>query len=760
MKQRLHFLMALVLALCLTAPALAAGFTDVPDSHWASGYIQRAYEEDWVHGMGGGKYAPAGTLTRAQFLTMVTNAFFSDDLDKVSVPDGSPWYAACWSVAQANGLQTGTSMERLSDLTDSVSRYDMAQVIVNTLSGEGISASDSEARAAQAAIRDWSGVPAGYRDAVSGAYALGILNGRNGSFDGTATMNRAEAATVLCRMDDAISGAQTPDTQTPDTQKPETQKPDTQTPAQNTSTPEELAAEVVRLVNVERAKEGLAPLGTYDSLTKAAQIRAPEIVTLFSHDRPDGTSCFTAMDQTGAKKGAYTWGENIAAGNATAAATVEQWMNSPGHRANILNAKFTHIGVGYQHSAGSTYGHYWVQMFTGTNAVPDSPGTGTQTPSTQKPETQKPDTQKPETQKPDTQKPETQPPAQDASTPEELAAEVVRLVNVERAKEGLAPLGTYDSLTKAAQIRAPEIVTLFSHDRPDGTSCFTAMDQTGAKKGAYTWGENIAAGNATAAATVEQWMNSPGHRANILNAKFTHIGVGYQHSAGSTYGHYWVQMFTGTSSVPDSPGTGTQTPSTQPPSTQKPDTQKPDTQLPSSGEGGILFSCPTITLYPGGTYSLSVLEHNMRSASGVTWSNESPDLLRLNGNGSSVTALAERGTGYLTASRNGETIRLTVRIIPTADQIALSCLSTTMSVDGYGSTELYVFSTSRFYNQDCTVTWTVDDPSILTLEERTSSAGNPSVRFQARRTGDACITCRVTMADGSTAEEYCFAHVR
>ena len=590
MKQRLHFLMALVLALCLTAPALAAGFTDVPDSHWASGYIQRAYEEDWVHGMGSGKYAPAGTLTRAQFLTMVTNAFFSDDLDKVSVPDGSPWYAACWSVAQANGLQTGTSMERLSDLTDSVSRYDMAQVIVNTLSGEGISASDSEARAAQAAIRDWSGVPAGYRDAVSGAYALGILNGRNGSFDGTATMNRAEAATVLCRMDDAISGAQTPDTQTPDTQtpdtqKPETQKPDTQTPAQDASTPEELAAEVVRLVNVERAKEGLAPLGTYDSLTKAAQIRAPEIVTLFSHDRPDGTSCFTAMDQTGATKGAYTWGENIAAGNATAAATVEQWMNSPGHRANILNAKFTHIGVGYQHSAGSTYGHYWVQMFTGTSSVPDSPGTGTQTPSTQTPSTQKPDT-------------------------------------------------------------------------------------------------------------------------------------------------------------------------------QKPDTQKPDTQPPSSGEGGILFSCPTITLYPGGTYSLSVLEHNMRSASGVTWSNESPDLLRLNGNGSSVTALAERGTGYLTASRNGETIRLTVRIIPTADQIALSCLSTTMSVDGYGSTELYVFSTSRFYNQDCTVTWTVDDPSILTLEERTSSAGNPSVRFQARRTGDACITCRVTMADGSTAEEYCFAHVR
>jgi len=374
MKQRLHFLMALVLALCLTAPALAAGFTDVPDSHWASGYIQRAYEEDWVHGMGSGKYAPAGTLTRAQFLTMVTNAFFSDDLDKVSVPDGSPWYAACWSVAQANGLQTGTSMERLSDLTDSVSRYDMAQVIVNTLSGEGISASDSEARAAQAAIRDWSGVPAGYRDAVSGAYALGILNGRNGSFDGTATMNRAEAATVLCRMDDAISGAQTPDTQTPDTQKPDTQKPETQPPAQDASTPEELAAEVVRLVNVERAKEGLPALGTFDSLTKAAEIRAPETAKLFSHNRPDGSSCFTALDATGASKGAYTSGENIAAGSSTAADVVEQWMNSPGHRANILNKDFTHIGVGYCKS-GSGYGHYWVQMFVGTKSVPDSGST-------------------------------------------------------------------------------------------------------------------------------------------------------------------------------------------------------------------------------------------------------------------------------------------------------------------------------------------------------------------------------------------------
>ena len=73
---------------------------------------------------------------------------------------------------------------------------------------------------------------------------------------------------------------------------------------------------------------------------------------------------FVISEQADIREGAYTYGENIAAGNATAAATVEQWMNSPGHRANIMNPDFTHIGVGYIQTNGG-YRHYWVQMFTG-----------------------------------------------------------------------------------------------------------------------------------------------------------------------------------------------------------------------------------------------------------------------------------------------------------------------------------------------------------------------------------------------------------
>ena len=359
-------------------------------------------------------------------------------------------------------------------------------------------------------------------------------------------------------------------------------------PAPSQST-QELIDEVVRLTNVERAKEGLPALKTYDALDRAAAIRAPETVELFSHTRPDGSSCFTALDETGAKEGAYTYGENIAAGHATAAETVEQWMNSPGHRANILNENYTHIGVGY--AAGGQYRHSWVQMFVGKRSSTPSTvevrdvavsvsktslkveetaaATASVTPSNAADKTvswSSSDTSVATVSKSGVVAAvgagtaritatasngvkgsvditvSASAPAPSQST-QELIDEVVRLTNVERAKEGLPALKTYDALDRAAAIRAPETVELFSHTRPDGSSCFTALDETGAKEGAYTYGENIAAGHATAAETVEQWMNSPGHRANILNENYTHIGVGY--AAGGQYRHNWVQMFVG-----------------------------------------------------------------------------------------------------------------------------------------------------------------------------------------------------------------------
>ncbi len=102
----------------------------------------------------------------------------------------------------------------------------------------------------------------------------------------------------------------------------------------------------------------------------AAALRASEVEKSFSHTRPGGAAYDSAMGETGAKSGAFTWGENIAAGNSTAAATVEQWMDSPGHRANILNRNYTHMGVGNR-KTDSGYRYYWVQMFIGCTGEPE-----------------------------------------------------------------------------------------------------------------------------------------------------------------------------------------------------------------------------------------------------------------------------------------------------------------------------------------------------------------------------------------------------
>lgn len=119
----------------------------------------------------------------------------------------------------------------------------------------------------------------------------------------------------------------------------------------------EFTAEVVRLVNKERAKYGLSALsGTNDALNKAAQKRAEETITLFEHTRPDGTSCFTALKDYNVSYRAAA--ENIAYGQETPAEVVDAWMNSTGHRKNILNADFTEIGVGFSK-------YHWAQLFIG-----------------------------------------------------------------------------------------------------------------------------------------------------------------------------------------------------------------------------------------------------------------------------------------------------------------------------------------------------------------------------------------------------------
>ena len=117
-------------------------------------------------------------------------------------------------------------------------------------------------------------------------------------------------------------------------------------------------AEVVRLVNVEREKKGLSPLVADWQLSRVARYKSQDMKDnrYFSHTSPVYGSPFEMMKSFGISY--RSAGENIAKGQATPAAVVNAWMNSAGHRANILNASFTHIGVGYVAD-----GNYWTQMF-------------------------------------------------------------------------------------------------------------------------------------------------------------------------------------------------------------------------------------------------------------------------------------------------------------------------------------------------------------------------------------------------------------
>ena len=118
--------------------------------------------------------------------------------------------------------------------------------------------------------------------------------------------------------------------------------------------------EVIRLVNAERAKYGLAALSKDNGAQNVAHVRAKEIVQSFSHTRPNGTSCFTAATELGVTY--RSAGENIAYGYRTPEQVVTGWMNSEGHRKNILSSSYTKIGVGCYASGGVLY---WSQFFIG-----------------------------------------------------------------------------------------------------------------------------------------------------------------------------------------------------------------------------------------------------------------------------------------------------------------------------------------------------------------------------------------------------------
>ena len=215
MKAGFRRAIALSLGLCaLTIPASAVTttFTDVPSSYWGYSYITEAASKGLVSGIGNQQYGPEQTLTQTQFVTMVCNMFYSTAVANQGT--SSQWWLPYMNVARGAGLLTNTTIAQQYSTANgwdasvdrtTITRYDMAQILANVATAQSWEAPDSlTLMYARLLIKDWDSIPTQYRNAVASSYARGFLSGDDqGNFNGEASTKRAEAAVVLCALDES-----------------------------------------------------------------------------------------------------------------------------------------------------------------------------------------------------------------------------------------------------------------------------------------------------------------------------------------------------------------------------------------------------------------------------------------------------------------------------------------------------------------------------------------------------------------------------
>ena len=246
------------------------------------------------------------------------------------------------------------------------------------------------------------------------------------------------------------------------------------------------ASQLFKLINDERKKSGLNEYKTETQLQNAADQRVKEIA--------NGIRKSTALKDNNIQFASYSEGSIIT--DMTAEQVFAQMLKS--QRNLILNNKFTHAAASVYESNGKKY---WLMIYVVSR--------------------------------------------NDSIIKQELNIQkerdrVAELCNEARKQNNVSVSLILDAkLSEAAQKRAEELIKLFSHTRPNGTSFSTVLKEYNITY--KTAGENIANGQFDADDVMKSWLNSPGHRANILQKNFVKIGVGVFEYNGRLY---WVQVFT------------------------------------------------------------------------------------------------------------------------------------------------------------------------------------------------------------------------
>ena len=424
LKKATSVLLSLALVGTVSVPAaLAAGldhfepqfpyeegrFLDVAAKDWFSPSVSAVYELGLMKGTGPDTFAPSSKvdLASAVALTARLHAIYhGGDLSGFDQSAGQNWYETYIEYAVENNF---LDREAWHDYEKPITRQEFAALLHTALPEEAFEAVNE---IGDGEIPDVE-MDADYADAIYALYRAGILtgSGEDNEFLPGDHITRAELAAVTSRTADpelrceltfgeapdedepgsgggsgtqppaetpapsqsppaespAPSATPTPSvtptpsatptpsvTPTPPAQEP----PAEESPAPEQPAPSSEAEQVLNLVNAARAQNGLSPMTLDTEMTAAANTRAKETVSQFSHTRPDGSSFSTALTQAGVSYRSY--GENIAWGQRSAQSVMDTWMNSSGHRANILGS-YSRLGVGVYRTADGT--PYWVQLF-------------------------------------------------------------------------------------------------------------------------------------------------------------------------------------------------------------------------------------------------------------------------------------------------------------------------------------------------------------------------------------------------------------
>ncbi|MDY0235476.1 MAG: S-layer homology domain-containing protein [Gudongella sp.] len=333
MKKYLSMLIALLIVL-QPLSAFADSFKDVKQSDWYYGNISILVQDGTLNGYPDKTFKPQNTITRAEFIKATMSVIGYDNIPST----GTHW---------ADGyIQKGKDLGILCSYVTSnpdvaITRYDMSRIVSNLLTYQNYNSS-VDLNLYENSLGDIAAISNNLdpvlKKSVLNSYASGILTGyEDGTFSGDRTLNRGEAATVLLRIKDAKYRA-----------KPKV--------VSESSYQEEILA----LVNKERTSRGLNALVLSAEISKVAIEKSKDmaIFDYFSHESPNYGSPFDMMKKFGITYRAA--GENIAMGYTTPADVMEGWMDSPGHKANILSTNFNKIGIGMYRGDSV----YWTQQFT------------------------------------------------------------------------------------------------------------------------------------------------------------------------------------------------------------------------------------------------------------------------------------------------------------------------------------------------------------------------------------------------------------